>query len=204
MKNSGTKCCIKNCNSTDSIDANVCIECKSVYCIKHAIFPHHRCTISLRKEIYSSSCEILGSMRCENNAVNDCALFKRVYCSDHMNKEVHKCHYLTGFRVLNYDNGEVYKGNINFRNERDGYGIQYLPNGGSYKGYWKNDEYIGDKAQNPVVQNFFKYNGTFQDDKHDKNIAHKNVLFLPILAAVILGVYFGTGYLYFRRNNFTK
>ena len=203
MKNSCLKCCIKSCNNIDSINDDICVECKSGYCSKHATFPHHRCTIILREETYSSSCEILGSLRCQNTAVCACALCKRVYCSDHMNKDVHQCRYLTGIRILNYDNGEVYKGNLNFRDERDGYGIQYLTNGGSYKGYWKNDEYLGDKAQNPIVQKFFKYNDIFQDDEPGKNAKHKNIFLVSVLVAVVVGVG-GLGCLYFHRKKFTN
>ncbi len=98
--------------------------------------------------------------------------------------------------VINYENGQIYKGNVNIRNERDGYGIQYLPNGGSYKGYWKDDEYLGDKVENPITK--LKYYGILYNDENKNNINH-NEFILPILTFVV-GISVGIGILY-RRNN---
>lgn len=100
--------------------------------------------------------------------------------------------------VINYENGQIYKGNVNIRNERDGYGIQYLHNGGSYKGYWKDDEYLGDKVENPITK--LKYYGIlYNDDKNKNNINH-NEFILHILTFVAIGISVGIGILY-RRNN---
>lgn len=101
-------------------------------------------------------------------------------------------------RVINYENGQIYKGNVNLRNERDGYGIQYLPNGGSYKGYWKDDEYLGDKVENPITK--LKYYGISHNDYKNKHNINNNEFILPILTFVAIGISVGIGILY-RRNN---
>lgn len=89
--------------------------------------------------------------------------------------------------------GSTYTGEVNDRNERHGYGVYLVINGGSYEGYWKNgfkdgkgvfkykdgtlhyegDWQCGEPHGNGKVYNMsgkLKYEGKFKNGKSDNGI----------------------------------
>ena len=49
----------------------------------------------------------------------------------------------TSTYVYIYNNGDVYEGHFNERNERNGQGVYHYGNGDVYNGEWKHDERHG-------------------------------------------------------------
>lgn len=69
--------------------------------------------------------------------------------------EVDSNGYLNGYCEIEFDNGDVYKGNIS-RNKKDGYGELLFSNGDKYYGSFINDEMTG---KGTIITSSYRYEG---------------------------------------------
>jgi len=80
---------------------------------------------------------------------------------------------INGQGVYSYVSGDIYKGQF-LNGMKDGFGIMEFSNNEKYEGYWKQDNFMGDKGEYSFA-NGNRYKGEFLNGKFEG----KGELILP-------------------------